>query len=118
MERVGSEYNGGTVVEMDTTGHNTKRHHMGEPSAHVHLNHNSSSYDFFNFIISGEFRSSILQGFANMRASMEGAGRKGDNERKTYTEFTPFSQEEIDNYIGLLLANGINIMPQINLWFL
>ena len=95
MERVGSEYSGATVVEMDTTGHNTKRHHMGEPSAHVHLNHNSSSYDFFNFIISGEFRSSILQGFANMRASMEGAGRKGDNDRKSIQNSLPSQRRKL-----------------------
>ena len=92
MESAGSGYSGAKVVVTDTSGLKTKRHHIGGTSAHVHLDHNSSSYDFFIFMISGEFRSSILQKFANMRASMEGAGRKGDRDRTNCLDFTPFSR--------------------------
>ena len=53
-----------------------------------------------------------------MRAAMEGAGRKGDRGITKYPDFTPFSREEIDSYLGLILANSINMNPQINLWFL
>ena len=49
---------------------------------------------------------------------MEGAGSKGDREIKNYPDFTPFSREEIDSYLVLILTDGINIQPQINFWFL
>ena len=49
---------------------------------------------------------------------MEGAGRKCDRYRTKYTDLITFSQEEIDSYLGLILANGINMKPQINFWFL
>ena len=49
---------------------------------------------------------------------MEGDGRKCDRYRTKYTDLINFSQEEIDSYLGLVLANGINMKPQINLWFL
>ena len=77
---------------MDTSGHKTKRHHMAGPSLKVHLNHNSSPYNFLNLIISEEFRSIIFQECTNMRASMEGAGRKGDRDRTNCLDFTPFSR--------------------------
>ena len=67
---------------------------------------------------SEEFKSGILKECKNMRAEMESAGRKGDRDITKYTEFTTFSQEEIDSYLGLILANGVNMKPQINLWFL
>ena len=41
-ESVGSGDIDATVVEMDTSGHNTKRHRMGGPYDHVDLDHNSS----------------------------------------------------------------------------
>ena len=41
VESVGSVDSGKTVVTMDTSCHNTKRHHMVGSSAHVHLYHNS-----------------------------------------------------------------------------
>ena len=91
---------------------------MGGPSSHVHLHHNSSPYNFFNLMMSEEFGSAIFQECTNMGTAMEGAGSMGDRDRTKYLEFTPFSREEIDSYIGLLLANGINMKPQINFWFL
>ena len=42
VESVGSEDSGATVVSMDNSGDNTKRHHMSGPSDHVHLYRNSS----------------------------------------------------------------------------
>lgn len=42
---------------------------------------------------------------------MEGAGGS------VYTDFKPFSKEEIDSYIGLLLANSLILKPQIDMWF-
>ena len=39
---VGSGDSSTTVATMDTSFHNTKCHHMGGTSAHVHLYHNSS----------------------------------------------------------------------------
>ena len=41
VESVGSGDIDTTVEAMDTSGHNTKCHHMGGPSSHVHLYHNS-----------------------------------------------------------------------------
>ena len=49
---------------------------------------------------------------------MESDGSKGDQYRKKYPDFTPLSREEIDIYLGFILANGINMKPQINFWFL
>ena len=74
---------------MDTSVHKTKRHHMAGTSANVHLDHNSSQYDLFNLIMSEEFRRGILRECTNMRASMEGDGRKGDRNRTKYPDFTP-----------------------------
>ena len=68
VESVGSGDSGATVVAVDTSGHKTKRHHMGGPSAHVQLDHNSSPYDFFTLMMSEEFRRSILQGCTSIRA--------------------------------------------------
>ena len=66
---------------------------MGGPSDHVNLDHNSSQYDFFNLMMSEEFRIGILQECTNMRAEMEVAGRKGDWYRENYPDSTPFSRE-------------------------
>ena len=60
VESVGSGDSGEIIVEMDTSCHKTKRHHTGGPSAHVHLYHNSLTYNSFNLIMSEEFRSGIL----------------------------------------------------------
>ena len=60
VESVGSGDSGIIVVSMDISGHKTKRNYMGGTSDHVHLDHNSASYDFFNLMISEEFRSGIL----------------------------------------------------------
>ena len=49
---------------------------------------------------------------------MEGSGRKGVRDRTKYPDFTPFSRDENDIYLGLLLANDINMKPQINSWLL
>ena len=68
---------------MDTSGHKTKRYHMDGPSAHVGLDHNSSPYDFLNSMMGEESRSGIFQEFTNMISTMEGAGRKGDQNRKS-----------------------------------
>ena len=103
---------------MDTSGHNTKPHHMGGTSDHVHLDHNSSPYDVFNLMMSEEFRSSILQECMNMRAEIEGSGRKGYWDRIKYPDFTLSSREEIYSYLVLLLDHGISMKPQIKLWFL
>ena len=70
VESAGSGDSGVTVVEMDTSGNKTKRHHMDGPYAHVNLDHNSLIYGLFNLMKSEEFRSSILQECNNMRASM------------------------------------------------
>ena len=51
LESVGSGDSGAIVEPMETTGHKAKCHHMGGNSANVHLVHNFSSYDFFNFMI-------------------------------------------------------------------
>ena len=77
---------------MDNPRHNTKRHHISGTSAHVHLDHNSSPYNFFNLMVIEKFRSGILQECTNIRAEMEGAGSKIDQDRTKYTDFTPFSQ--------------------------
>ena len=53
-----------------------------------------------------------------MRAAIKDAGMRGDRYRTKYPDFNTFSQEEIDSYLGLLLANCINMEPQINFWFL
>ena len=42
LESVVSGDIGATVAEIDISGHNTKCRHMGGPSAHMHLYHNSS----------------------------------------------------------------------------
>ena len=68
--------------------------------------------------MSEDFRISILQEYTNTRAEMEVAGRKYDRYRTNYPDFTPFSRDEIDIYPGLILANDINMKPQINLWLL
>ena len=52
---------GATVVEMETSGHKIKHHHMDGPFANVHLYNNSSPYDFLNLMMSEEFSSGILQ---------------------------------------------------------
>ena len=78
MESVESGYSGAKVVEMDTSCHKSRRHHMGVTSTHVHVYHNHSPYDFSNFIISENFKSGILKECINIRAATEDAGRKGD----------------------------------------
>ena len=70
VENAGSWDSGTEVVEMENLGYKTKRHHMGGPSSHVHLDHNYSLYDLFNLMMSGEFRSGILQEWMNMRVAM------------------------------------------------
>ena len=52
-----------------------------------------------------------------MRAAIKDAGMRGDRYRTKYPDFNTFSQEEIDSYLGLILANYINVMPQITFWF-
>ena len=51
VESVESGYSGATVVEMDTSGHKSRRHYMGGTSTHVNLYHNYSPYDSFNLNI-------------------------------------------------------------------
>ena len=75
---------------METSGHKTKRRHMGGTSTHVHSDHNYSPYDFFNLMMSEEFSSGIFQECMNMRAAMEGAGRNYDRDRNKYPEVAPF----------------------------
>ena len=38
-------------------------------------------------------------------------------EAKIYPKYEPFSDEEIDAFIGLLFANGLSPKPQIKFWF-
>ena len=61
MGSVGSGDSGETVVAMENSGNKTKCHHMGGPSSHVHLYHNSSPYYLFNLMIIEEFSRGILQ---------------------------------------------------------
>ena len=93
MESLGPGDSGTTVVEMDTSGYKTKRHHIGGTSANVHLYHNSSPYNLFNLIMSEEFRSSILQEFTIVISATEGEGSKGDQNRTKYPDLPPFTCE-------------------------
>ena len=106
------------MVEIENSFHKTKRHHMIGPSSHVNLDNNSSLCDLVNLIMNEDFRSGILKECTNTRSAMERAGRKGDWDRTKYPDSTTFSREEIDSYLGMLLANDIKMKPQINLWFL
>ena len=78
VEILVSGYSDAAVVAMDTLVHKTKIHHMVGPSARVRLDHNSSPYDFFNLIMSEEFRSVILQECKNTISAMAGDRSKGD----------------------------------------
>ena len=49
----------------------------------------------------------------NMRAAMEGAGVQGNK----YSDFVPFSLEDIDAFLGLFILNGINPKPRMDMWF-
>ena len=64
-----------------------------------------------------EFREKVMEGCTNMKAAMEGAGKSSSSRRK-YPEFTPFDREEIDSFLGLILANGIHLKPRLDFWFL
>ena len=61
VESLGSEDIGVPVVENETSGNKTNSNHMVGPSSHVHLDHNSFLCDFFNLMMSADFRSSIWQ---------------------------------------------------------
>ena len=61
--------------------------------------------------MSEEFRIGFLQECTNMRASIEDSERKGNRDITKYTEFNPFSWEEIDSDLGLILAHCINMKP-------
>ena len=48
----------------------------------------------------------------NQQAAMEGAGGS------IYPDFTPFKLDEIEAYMGLLLANGISPKPNMGCCFI
>ena len=85
----------------------------GGPSSNLNLPYDASPIDFFNSFISSKFREKVMKDFANMRAVIEGAGVEGNK----YSDFIPFSLCEIDAFIGLLILNGLNPKPRMELWF-
>ena len=52
----------------------------------------------------------------NLRAAMEGAGNPDAG--KNYPTFKPFTDQEMDKCIGLLILNGCHPKPQVDQWFL
>lgn len=83
----------------------------GGPSNHMNLNIDARPIDYFNLMITEEFRDKVMVGCTNMKAAMEGAGNKQGKKRTNYPDFTPFDREEIDAFLGLILANGIHLKP-------
>ena len=70
--------------------------------------------DFFNTQISPEFIEKVVVPCTNARAQAEGSGPGGT----TYTDYVPFTAQEIYKMIGLLFANGLCPRPQLEMWFL
>lgn len=93
---------------------------IGGPTNNFHLDHTSSPIEYFDLMLTPQFRHQVLTNCTNMRAAMEGAGskRKDPNRRTNYPDFLPFDREEIDSFLGLLLVNGISPKPRLEYWFL
>ena len=85
----------------------------GRPSMKIGLAYDASPKAFFNKFLSSKFREKCMKDNLNMRAAMEGAGVQGNK----YSDFVPFSLEDIDAFLGLFILNGINPKPRMDMWF-
>ena len=85
--------------------------HEGGPSLAMKLTCESEPLDFFNLMITDEFRLNAMLKCTNQRAAVEGAGGS------IYADWRPFSIDEINAFLGLSIANGISPKPNIGLWF-
>ena len=85
----------------------------GGPSSNLNLPYDASPKAFFNKFLSSKFREKCMKDNLNMRAAMEGAGVQGNK----YSDFVPFSLEDIDAFLGLFILNGINPKPRMDMWF-
>ena len=85
--------------------------HEGGPSLAMKLTCESEPLDFFNLMIADEFRLNAMLKCTNQRAAVEGAGGS------IYADWRPLSIDEINAFLGLLIANGICPKPNIGLWF-
>ena len=66
--------------------------------------------DFFYTQITKEFVKRQMVDTTNARAVAEGEGSK--------TEYIPFDVEEMERFIGLMMANGVVPRPQMEHWFM
>ena len=87
----------------------------GGASDAVKLDFDARPVEFFNLMITPEFRLRRMKETTNMQAAMEGAGCKDGY--SNYPNLSPFSEKEIVTFIGLLIANGLYPSPQLDFLF-
>ncbi|KAK3247492.1 hypothetical protein CYMTET_43012 [Cymbomonas tetramitiformis] len=75
----------------------------------AHLNATSHPIEFFDMFISESFRHKTILDHSNANAWKNRAGSV------VYPNCTPFLEDEIDKYIGLLIRNGLNPVPDMRL---
>ena len=89
---------------------------VGFPHPSSKVNIDTPPVEYFNRMITPEFRSKCMTKTTNLRAAMEGAGNPDAG--KNYPTFKPFTDQEMDKCIGLLILNGCHPKPQVDQWFL
>ena len=71
--------------------------YKGWPSLAMKLTHELDPLDFFNLIITDEFRRNVMLKHTNQRAGIEGAGDS------IYADWRPFCIDEINSFMRLLI---------------
>ena len=99
---------------------NVQRHKenkdKGGPSRKFALGWNATPLQFFNTQLTVKFRQKCMVEPTNMRASMEGAG-SGEKGSSNYLDWKPFTCDDLDGFLGLLIINGLSPKPQMSMWF-
>ena len=118
MGRNNRERSNGGDVSRTAGCENDIQSEKGGPCENMNLSIDAKPIDYFNLLMTEQFREKVMVGCTNMKAAMEGAGNSCSSSRKKYPDFTPFDREEIDSFLGLLLAHGFHLKPRIEYWFL
>lgn len=83
---------------------------VGGPSQEVKLTGESTVLEYFELFFTKEIRQQLVAN-TNAYAVSVGAGAA------KYPDFTPFSHEDIDLMLSLLMRNGLKPHPNMELWF-
>ena len=91
-----------------------KASEVGGPSKLVSLDHTSRPIEFFNLMMTPEFREEHMTKFTNMRAAMEGAG--SEQGTSNYPNFSLLHQKKLMHLLACSLLMDFTLLRKLILF--